>query len=122
MEAIRRATLAAAAGKLTAADREMRLAERLDKLGRSPLLDRQSDEPEQSGEDFLRELEHRINRLRGQERAELDEMKRRDPAGWQAAFDAAVEEAVTTARAGTIAFWTGNPHLFEEAAPASSET
>lgn len=71
-------------------------------------------EDEHSGEDFRRELERRINRFRAQERADLDAMKRRDPAGWQAAFDAAVEQAIAEARAGTIAFWTGDPHLFEE--------
>lgn len=119
MQALRRATLAAASGKLTAADREMRLAERLDKLGRSPLLESgKADEPEQSGDAFRLELEHRINRHRAEQRALKDDLKRADPARWQAEFDAAVEDAVAAARAATIAFWTGDPHLFEEPAAA----
>ncbi len=115
-EALRRATLAAASGKLTTADREMRLAERLSKIALVPLLQQGSDEPD--GEGFRRELEHRINRQRAAERAELDDMKRRNPAEWQAAFDGAVEKAITQARESKIAFWTGDPHLFEEAGPA----
>jgi hypothetical protein len=114
-EALRLATLAAASGKLTEADRQMRLAERLGKLGCNPLLGGLAAASEESGEDFRRELEQRINRVRAEERAQLNAMKRANPERWQAAFDAALEEAIADARASTIAFWTGDPHLFEEA-------
>jgi hypothetical protein len=114
-EALRLATLAAATGKLTEADRQMRLAERLEKFGRSPLLGGLAESLEDSGEDFRRELEQRINRFRAGERAQLDAMKRANPERWQIEFEAALEEAIANARAATIAFWTGDPHLFEEA-------
>jgi hypothetical protein len=117
-EALRRAALAASAGKLTAADREMRVAERLSKLAAIPFL--QSDSEEPSPEDFRRELEQRINRHRASQRAALDEMKRRDPAAWAAAFDAAMAQAIAQARETTIAFWTGDPHLFAEQAPSEN--
>lgn len=115
LEALARAAEAASSGDLARAELETRLAERFDRIARrAPPPPESEKEPEPDGEAFLHELERRINLFRAQERAELDELKRTQPALWQMKYEEALNKAVEDARASTEAFWTGDPHLFEE--------
>jgi hypothetical protein len=93
----------------------------LGKLGSNPLLGGLAAASEESGEDFRRALGLRNNRYRAEERTRLDAMKRANPERWQTAFEAALEKAIADARANTIAFWTGDPDLFEEEGELADE-
>lgn len=109
-DALARAAKAAAQGQTKKAERESRLAERLEKLARSAALHRATaPAPEPDGDVFRLDLERRINEYQLQARRERDELKKNNPAAWNAQYEAARAEAL----AQVDALWIGDARMFE---------